>query len=351
MQIMDYLDPQKQFRHRVIMFVGYVALAIAITIATLILLYQAYGFGLGQHGTIIQNGLIFVSSQPSSAQIYINGVTKSQTNARILMPAGVYQVKLTRSGYRDWHRAIDVQSGSVTHYDYPFLFPVSLKTTKLQNYAAVPAMITQSTDRRWLVVQKPDSAIAFDVYDLKNSVKAPLVISLPVGVVTKATSAESWQALEWADDNQHVLMQHNYDAKYEYILVDRQNFDQSVNLNTALAASPNKLNLRNKKYDQYYLYATASGVLQTASLAVPTPTALLNHVLAYEFYGSDKVLFITDTDAPAGRVLLKLSVGNLSYIIHSFPADSNYLLSLMNYNGTLYVSAGAASENKRPKLS
>ncbi len=42
---MDYLDPKKQFRHHIILFTGYILIAIAIVIASLILLYQAYGFG------------------------------------------------------------------------------------------------------------------------------------------------------------------------------------------------------------------------------------------------------------------------------------------------------------------
>jgi len=69
---MDYLDPKKRFRHHVMLYVGYVLIGIAILIGTLVLLYQAYGFGLGKNGTVIQNGLFFFSSQPSPADIYVN---------------------------------------------------------------------------------------------------------------------------------------------------------------------------------------------------------------------------------------------------------------------------------------
>ena len=76
---MDFLDPKKRARHTIIILTGYVLIGVAIIIATIVLLYQAYGFGLNRNGSVIQNGLLFFSSQPAPADIYINGkLSKSQ---------------------------------------------------------------------------------------------------------------------------------------------------------------------------------------------------------------------------------------------------------------------------------
>lgn len=343
---MNYLDPKKQFNHRVTLIVGYVVVAVAITIATLILLYQAYGFGLGQNGSVIQSGLLLISSQPSSAQIYIDGVTKSQTNSRTLLLSGLYDLKLTRSGYRDWSHLINIQGGSVTRFEYPFLFPTNIKSIKLQGYATPPTMTTQSPDRRWLVVQRSDALVSFEVYDLKNATKTPTVINLPVAIVSKAVTSESWRTVEWADDNQHFLVQHDFDGKVEYLLVDRQNVVLSINLNTSLSVGAVTISLDNAKYDQYYIYNASLETLQTASLSTVTPVALLDHVIAYKTYGTDNVLYVTDTDSLAGKVQLKLLSGNQTYTIRSFSAGSSYLLDMAIYNSQLYVAAGAVSDNK-----
>jgi len=345
---MDYLDPRKQFQHRIILLVGYVCVAVAIVIATLILLYQAYGFGLGKNGTVIQNGLVFLSSQPNPAKIYLdNKLYSTQTNARLVLPAGNYNVRLSRTGYRDWRRTIDLLGGSVEHFDYPVLFPINLTTTQIHDYASVPGLATQSPDRRWLLVQQPGSMTAFDLYDLKNDTKTVMTtISLPTAIVSKATNSESWQVVAWADDNQHVLLQHIYDGKSEFILLDTQNPDQSLNLNTTLATSATNITLDNIKYNQYYLYDALSDSLEMASLKSPTATPYLDHVLAYQSYGNNSMLYVTDSDAPAGKTLLKLAVGSQTYILHSFPVASNYVLDLTQYAGTLYVAAGASSENK-----
>ena len=345
---MDYLDPKKQFRHRIILMVGYVLVAIAIIIATRLLVLVAEGFALGKNGTVIQNGLTFFSSQPNPAQIYVNNkLEPATTNTRLLLPAGIYNIRLNRSGYRDWRRTIELQGGDVQHFDYPLLIPAKLTTKHVaQPYAAAPGLVTQSPDRRWLLVEKPGSAPNFDVYDLKNPAKAPTAVDFPANLLNKGVTTENWQLEEWADDNQHVVLEHNFDGKTEYILVDRADPAQSVNLNTALSASPAKLTLDNKKYNQYYLYDAASGTLQTASLQAPAAVPVLQHVLAYQSYGTDTLLYATDTGAPAGKVLVKLQIGSQTYPIHTFPAGTAYLLDLTKYSGSLYVAAGASSENK-----
>jgi len=344
---MDYLDPRKELEHRIILMVGYVCVAIAIVFATVILVYEAYGFGLGKNGTVIQNGLAFISSQPSPAQIYINGVlNKARTDARLVLPANTYQIRLARPGYHDWQRTIELQGGSVVHFDYPFLFPTKLTTTKLQSYSSAPGLVTQSPDRRWVVVQQPGSMTTFDLYDLKNPTKAPVDISLPANLLSAATGSESWQFGEWADDNLHVLLQHDYDGKTEFILLDRQNPDQSLNLNTTLSVTPTKLTLDNKKFDQYYLYDSTAGNLQTATLSTPSPVPVLEHVLSYQTYASDTILYATDTNAPAGKVFIKLDVGGQTYDIHTLTTSSDYLLDVTKYAGVLYVAAGSSSENK-----
>jgi hypothetical protein len=344
---MDYLDSGKELRHRVLLFVGYVLIAIAIVIAALILLYQAYGFGLGKDGTVIQNGLTFFSSQPSPAKIYVNGELKPvATNTRLALPAGIYQIKLTRNGYHDWHRGINLEGGKVQHYDYPFLFPKALTTKKVQNLAAAPHLMTQSPDHRWLLLQPADNMTDFTVYDLKSPDKPGLTINLPAGLMTKATASEGWQLAEWADDNQHVLLRHDYDGKSEFILVDRADAAKSLNLNSTLAITAGTLSLRDKKYDQYYLYETAAGALKTVSLKNATAADVLSQVLAFKSYGNDTLLYVTDSGAPAGKVLLKLAAGKQSQTVRRLPAGTSYVVDLTKYSGVMYVAAGAAADNR-----
>lgn len=344
---MDYLDPKRQLEQRILLLVGYVLLAVAITIAAVVLLYQAYGFGIGKNGAVIQNGLTFFSSQPNPANIEVNNQMESvTTNTRLVLPAGIYHVKLTRNGYYDWQRTIELDGGNVEHFDYPFLFPKTLTTKKIQTYTGTPSLVVQSPNRRWLVIERPGSLIDFDVYDLSNLAKPPAAISLPANLLTKPVSGENWQFGEWADDNQHLLLQHNYDGKTEFVLLDRTNPAQSVNLNTSLSLNPAKLTLKNKKYDQYYIYDAATKTLQSDSLKAPAAAPVLQHVLAYQSYGNDTLLYVTDSGAAAGKVLVRLRIGSQTSTIRTLPAGTSYLVDLTKYSGVMYVAAGDTGGSK-----
>jgi hypothetical protein len=344
---MEFLDPAQQTRHRIILWVGYVLVAIAIVIATLVLLYQAYGFGIGKNGQVIQNGLVFFSSRPNPANITLNGkLNPNKTNARIALPSGIYHVQLQRDGYRPWQRTIEVEGGDVQHFDYPMLIPTKLTSKKLQAYTAAPGLATQSPDRRWLLTQKPGSMTDFYLYDLKKPAAAPITLSLPAGLLTKAANKASWHLEEWADDNKHVVLQHNFDGKHEFILLDRTDAGKSQNLNKVLAVNPTRLTLNNKKFDQYYLYDAGAKTLQKATLSAPTPVPVLLHVLTYQSYSDNTLLYATNSDASTGKVLVRLMIGSHTYPVRNFPAGSTYLLNLTGYGGTLYLAVGASGVDR-----
>jgi hypothetical protein len=345
---MDYLDRPKQQRQHALLYIGYVLVAIAITIATLILVYQAYGFGIGKNGAVIQNDLIFFSSHPNPADIYVDGQRRAeQTNSRLVLPAGIYDIKLTRDGYRDWQRTIELQGGNVEHFDYPFLFPTNLVTQKTQGYTAEPALLTQSPDRRWLLVQAGAFA-DFNLVDLKDPVKPVITtLTVPENILAKATASQSWQLVEWSDDNRHVLLRHTYDNTYEYILVDRSEPVQSLNLTSKLELHQAVVSLRDKNYDEYYVYDAASGELRTAELGTATAEPLLQNVLAYKPYGSNTMVYVTDDEADDGKVLVKMKTGNNPAItIRSLAVGKGYLLDLAEYDGKSYLVAGTTSGDK-----
>jgi hypothetical protein len=344
---MDYLDPKAQARHRLVLYAGYILIAFAIALATIILVNQAYGYGIGKNGTIIQNSLAFFSSQPNPAKIYTDGkLSSSQTNTRLYLPAGIYGVSLKRNGYYPWKRTIELNGGEVEHFDYPFLFPTTLTTSKLATYPAAPTLMTESTDQHWLLVGKPGSYSGFDLYDLRNPTKAPVGLDLPANLLSKATTSESLKVVSWANDNQHVLLEHDFDGKIEFILVDISNPSQSYNLNNSLDDNPGKLVFINNKYNQYYLYDDSSETLESASLSSTTKTTVLQHVLAYDSYGDSTYLYVTNQSAPANKVLLKMLVGGNTYTLHSLPVSPSYVVDLTEYNGVMYVAAGASNSSK-----
>lgn len=347
---MDFLDPEKQKQHTRRLAIGYALMGVMLLLATIILLYHAYGYGVDKEGHVIQSGFVFMSSQPGGASIYVDGKKyKSTTDARLNLPSGQYVIKLQRQGYRDWQRLVTVNGGVVERFDYPFLFPTSVSTTVVKQYETSPVFSTQSPDHRWLMIATP-LPNTFDVYDLDAKQQIPQAITIPNDILAAGSTPTGWQLVEWAKDNRHIVLRRQYTANgqagSEYILVDHETPEQSQNLSIAFGFTPTTIALRDKVYDKYFLYDQNSGQLFTASLKEPTPQVYLSNVLAFATT-KDIVAYATATNAPEGKVLIQLKQGDRPAVtVRQVAANSTYLLAMESYSGDLYLAAGAASENR-----
>lgn len=350
---MDFLDPRKHRAHMIRLIIGYVLIGVAVLIATVILLYQAYGFGLDKNGEVVQNGLVFVSSQPNGAEIYINNkLYKNTTNSRLQLPEGDYSIDVKRTGYRPWHRNISVTGNSVSRYDYPLLIPTSLAPAPLKSYAGLPAFASQSPDRRWLLVSQPGSVLNFDAYDLADPTKIGdnlKTVALPASVVTGSVAGEhAWKLLEWSTNNRHVVLEHTYSGGREYVLVDREEPARSVNLTKTLGLEAGQiLSLRDKKFDKYYVFDPAAKTVSSLTLNEPAPVPVLEGVLAFKSYGADILLYATEAGVSApGKVMTMLRDDDVTYKIQEIGAAGPFLLDLARYDGDWLVAVGASGDNK-----
>lgn len=358
---MDFLDPQKQKAHTRRLAIGYLLIGMVVILATTILLYRSYGFELGKNGQVVQQGLVFVSSTPKPANIYIDGQLDGTTGKRVFLDAGQYRFIIDRDGYRPWRRDITVEGGSVEYFDYPFLFPTTLTSSTIKDYGSTPPLSIQSPSRQWLLVQSPTAFNSFDEYDLKQTKASQVVstattITIPQSVYTQATGAQSWQLVEWSTDNTHVILRHTFTEDgqnaSEYILLDRANPQDSLNLTNTLGTNPTELEFVDKaNYQNYYIYNQPAGTLDTASLSAPAPQPYLSNILNFYPYTKGNLLYATTQGASSGKMAIDLLQGGTTYPITqlaagSDPAAETYLLDFTQYSGDWYIAAGVSSGNK-----
>jgi len=355
---MDFLDPKKERQNQIRLMIGYALVTLAIGIATLVLLYQAYGYGIDRQGNVTQSGILFVSSQPTGANISLNGQRyKASTNTKAVIPAGTYALQIAQEGYRTWQRQIVINGGDVQHFDYPFLFPKNLQTSDTA-LISDPSMATQSPDKRWILLGQTENSGSFTEYDLKNPAKpVTTTVALPAGSFTAGddTGPQSWTLVEWAADSRHVLLQHTYNSKgtqsREFILLDRDTPANSVNLTTNLKLSQTEtVNLFNNRTAQFYVYDSSNQSLQRISAADGSVISKLDHILAFKSYGDNELLYVTDAPpngkAVSGQVTAVLLDGQKTITLRNLPASASvYDLNLAQYSGDWYIVVGASNDD------
>src|SRR5688572_25594640 len=125
---MDFLDPKKRKNRTRRLYLGYLLVAIAIGLAAYLLLAIVSGYGVDNKGNVIQNGLVFVASNPDAAEVRItnNSNTFKRTvvaSERLVLKADDYNFEFLKEGYRPWKRSITLRGGGLQRLVYPFLFP------------------------------------------------------------------------------------------------------------------------------------------------------------------------------------------------------------------------------------
>jgi hypothetical protein len=342
---MDFLDPKRKRSHRKRLLLGYLLMAVALSLAAWLVLISAQGFSYDRKtGDIIQNGTVFVNSQPVSANVYLDGILQgNKTSTRLVLPGSKqYGVKLTADGYRDWTRTFTLTGGSIERLVYPLLIPKTLTTTENQLYASTPGLITQSLDKRWLLIQQPGQTYVFDVYDLNNLAAAPAILTIPSSILTDPTKPATLTALQWAGDNKHLLFERTYDSGTEFLMIDINNIDSSLNINSTLTVAPTSVTLRDKKSDLLYIYDATGGVVRLGDLKNRTVSgAIVSNVIAYKSYGTDVILYATKTGAETGKVDVRIRENDkASYLLRSVPEATAYLLDVDQFDGTPYYVVG-----------
>jgi len=349
---MDFLDPRSRRKHRARLMVGYGLIALAIGLAT-VLVYDTLGYGINtKTGDIIANGLLFVDSKPGDAVVYLNGKDQNAaTSSRLILPAKDYKLTLKKPGYRDWSRAFTLSEHSIARYVYPLLIPSQPKAQTVKSYPAPPGLITQSPDRRKLLVQSAKIApggFTFDEYETADPKQAPKSLALPPNLLTGVDKAgTSLAEVEWSTDNRHLLLRHDYAGGSEFLIFDRESPDKSINLNRLFGAAPTSVVLRNKKSDQVYIYSASGGVLQvgdTTNGLVDQP--ILREVIAFKPYGTNLLTYITATGAPEGQVSARIWESGKTYQLSQLPAGTAYLIDAAQFQGHWYYITGSNQSDR-----
>ncbi|QQS19395.1 PEGA domain-containing protein [Candidatus Saccharibacteria bacterium] len=350
---MDFLDPRKERLNRIVLIASYGLIAVAIALTSWMLLYQTDGYCLGRDGKVDRCGLVFVSSQPDGATVHIDDkVQKFTTNGKVNLKSGTYNIRLSRSGYHDWSRSVTVAGGDVQRFDYPLLYPVNLKSKSIATLGSSASFVTQSPNRRWVVVAEIAQPAQLKVFDLRNSEQpSSVTIQLPTTVISSSESVQSWNVVEWSSDGRHILTQRSYTAAgtqaQEYLLLDRQDGTAARNITKELSLAPaEQVRLFDKKQNLFYVYNTETKVLRTLALnGSPPATLQLQRVLAYKTYEDNTILYVTDTplgsQATPGFVWVVLQQGTRSGVLKRLPTASRYLLDIAQYDGKWYVVLGS----------
>lgn len=339
---MDFLDPAKKRAHKIQLFIGHTLMGVLVLIGTYILVYQAYGFDVDRDtGEVFQNGLVFIDSAPDGAEIKLNGdVHKNQTNNRLALPEGHYDLEINKEGYRTWRKSFDLEGGKIERFVYPTLFLNDLNSSDQQTVNA-PSFVTQSPDRRWVLIgeeNKLSSFIEYDLNTLEDEKPVSRTFTLPQELFTSGRGNHRLDLVEWSTDNTNLLVQHYFSGGSEFVVINRDKAEESFNVNKLLGQNPSKVLLKDKKIDQLFVYSSKTKLLSQVAVEGPTTEKIAEDVMAFEPHGNDVVAMVVHTSDNTKKAQVFIREGEQEFQVREMVANSEVKLVIASYDNDWYLA-------------
>lgn len=346
---MEFLSPKQKRDKSRQLFLGYGLFGILIVLATYIMVSTALGYEIfSTKGEIVHNGLLFIDSRPDNATITINGVKESSdTNAKLSLPEGKYEIKLQKDGFYDWSRTINLFGGSVEFLTYPRLLPTSPNELSVTSYAGTSTSLLQSRDKRWLVLHSQSDPLVLHLHDLNSPLNEIASLNLPV-LSTNSPQFVSVDLLEWAGDNVHFIAQINYaNSTNQLVIFDREKPGEIVDITAMFGLSGTfQANFWDAKWDEIILL-DSSGTVRLGSVKdrALNASALIAEKVQQLFLLNDKKAIYTVNNSEGSTAVRMLNEDKTYQIISYLMTDKKLVVKGAKFNRNDYlIIAGGGLE-------
>jgi hypothetical protein len=208
---MEFRTKKAKKKAKIMLFTGYFLVGIAVALSTVVLVYQAKGYDYDRkRDEIIVKGLLYVDTDPTGADIFINGKQQSnQSNTKISLEEGDYDLKIAKKGFYDWTKKIRVDGAQIEYILYPKLISSDLigaSKTRLNlgtNYDITK--VFESPDLKTIYILQADDKKQYNYINIDST--NPTILPLDIPELTKSTTnASQLSVLDWSPDSKALLL-------------------------------------------------------------------------------------------------------------------------------------------------
>lgn len=318
-------------------------LSVVAIVTVLMLIILGYSFNR-QDGKLEQGGLLQFASTPSGATVTLDGVqTGSRTPSKSSVEAKSHHVSMNLKGYRTWQKTIAVEAGGIGWLSYARLVPTDIKSDSMRTFPKLAASLA-SEDRKWIVAQQDAAVNAFTLINLESDTPKFTEIAFPEVTmsVPETAAPQSFTVVSWSKNDDRLLVKRTFDTtKTEWLVLDRQDPEKSINLTASFAIDPVDVTFRERNGSDAYVL-TAEGIVRRIDFGSGTLSGpLVENVEEISVFDDQTLLYVTRADSkePNQRHVGYRTGGmNKPQTIFSYPAETaNLHVALGEYYGKTYV--------------
>lgn len=327
-----------------------IAISVLATISVLIIATFSILFILGYrldsgNGRLEQGALLQFNSNPTGAQVWIDGAyIGSQTATKQTVIAGNHSIRMVRNGYEDWNRTLSLDAGTLTWLDYARLVPSERPVQSVLSYATLAELKFSPDLKSALALQNRESP-TFELIDLRAQEVKTSTITLSGQTYTDATTADVSHVFsinKWSTGGRYVIIKHTYNDTVEWIMLDTQDANRSVNITTELNVDLADVKFASNNGTGLY-GLTTEGVVRKLDISGGTISrGLITHVQRFSVFEESSVVSYVGqdpTDAASKVVGIYRDGDSASRVLRS-SSDPNttFNIATTRYYGDDYVA-------------
>lgn len=289
---------KKQLLIRRVILSAIATLAVLIIATVTIFFMLGYRLDSG-NGRLEQGALLQFDSQPSGADVYVDGRNiGSRTATKQTVVTGTHTVKMSKNGYRDWNRTLDLPAGTLTWLDYTRFVPNERPVETVTNYQTLVGL-TMTQDSRWALAQEKADLPVFHLVDLRSEDVKSTLLTLPADSYSEATTdgvTHSFSMGEWDSGSRYILVKHLYRDQTEWLVVDTQNVSETVNVTRLLGVNFKDLQFVGTSGKNLYGLTTDGAIRRVDLSAATISRAFVTHADTFDIF-DNKIISYVGIDA------------------------------------------------------
>ena len=337
-----YRAPSKK-RQMLVRSGVYSLMTVLVVLLVTFLVFIMLGYRFNKDtSSIQQGGLVQFASRPIDAKVKIgNAQLGDLTPSKITVNPGNYTVSMSRTGYRDWSKNVDVKAGEVLWLNYTQLVPNDVKTDQLTKFESIAGVKSSPNGDRFAVLRdaaKPEVSFV----DVNDNEPKLISLTIPAEFLPKDKTS-TYELMDWANDSDRMLVKASYDTGSEYIVVDRRSVERTINISQTYEADIVEP-IFDPRTSEKLIIRSSKGDVRTIDTANDSLSSVLASSVTYmDVYNSDAIL-LTRSQQDGTQSVGYISLGSTKLReLRSLASSEKTLVSIGKYYSEPYlaVSTGA----------
>ena len=247
--------------------------------------------------TLEQGGLVQLNSIPSGAALTIDSARLSATTStKTTLRPGQHSITMSRNKYNSWQKTVDIKSGTILWLNYARLIPSELPVESVATLPALTSSLT-SPNRKWIAMTTEKASPVVTLFDISSDTVKSASLSLPESILTmpEDNTNQTFIASLWSSSSRYLLVEHQYDDKKEWIVVDTEDVTKSKNITTLFDVTVSSIKF--SQSDDRILYVLMNGDVRKMDIEAATISApLVRSVAEFSFYDKSTIIYTTTAD-------------------------------------------------------